>query len=291
LTAISHLSQRTLVRLMDVLEAQTTVTSDMQRGFDFYPWLYEHDFPHWFVTHAQSNYLFEWRRIIVDLRNGEFFFAGNSWFSGGVGSILGHYLDKSEAIELGATLLERLTVLATTLDDAESLKRSLEVDGLEPDVKTLKLHAVSGPVSVAAEQSRTDALGKHLDNPAVARSHSEAAARLFIAGDFHPSLNESRNFIQEVIDQISTSTEKHGGHSAGLPGGTANRIGYLKNVGFLSSDEENAFKAAWGMLSAGSHPGIPLQDEARIGLILSLELGQILLLKLGVWKANSYAKF
>jgi hypothetical protein len=71
----------------------------------------------------------------------------------------------------------------------------------------------------------------------------------------------------------------------------ANRLQYLQDVGFFTSDEKTAFGAAWGFLSAGSHPGIPSRDEARIGLILSLEFGQLLLLKFANWAANGFRGF
>jgi hypothetical protein len=89
---------------------------------------------------------------------------------------------------------------------------------------------------------------------------------------------------------MSSETEKSGAHSAKLPGGTANRIVYLREVGFLTPDEEAAIKSAWGALSAGSHPGVPERDEARIGLILALELGQLLSLKFGNWKKGGFKK-
>jgi hypothetical protein len=36
--------------------------------------LYERGFPDWLVTHAESEYGWEWMRILMDLRNGRFFF-------------------------------------------------------------------------------------------------------------------------------------------------------------------------------------------------------------------------
>jgi hypothetical protein len=104
-------------------------------------------------------------------------------------------------------------------------------------------------------------------------------------------LNESRNLIQALIDEVSTETSAHGKHSTKLPGGTGNRIEYLKNVGFLTTDEETAYRSGWGTLSAGSHPGVPEREQARIGLVLALEFGQLLLVKFINWKANGYQKF
>ena len=121
--------------------------------------------------------------------------------------------------------------------------------------------------------------------------HLQDAGNHYRDGDDHSSLGESRSFLQALLDDISVETNRNGGHSSGLPGGTKNRIEYLKKVGFLSTDEEAAFKSAWGMLSAGAHPGIPAREEARIGLILALEFGQVLLLKFQNWKANRFRAF
>jgi hypothetical protein len=94
-----------------------------------------------------------------------------------------------------------------------------------------------------------------------------------------------------LIDGISTETSTHGQHPTKLPGGTSNRIKYLKDVGFFTSDEEAAYGAGWGTLSAGSHPGVPDRDQARIGLIIALEFGQLLLIKFANWRASAYRGF
>ena len=72
---------------------------------------------------------------------------------------------------------------------------------------------------------------------------------------------------------------------------TANRIDYLESVGFLTADEKAAYRSGWGTLSAGSHPGVPEREQARIGLILALELSQLLLLKYENWKRNGHRAF
>jgi hypothetical protein len=107
----------------------------------------------------------------------------------------------------------------------------------------------------------------------------------------HPSLNESRNLVQALIDGISTDTDAHGNHSWGLPGPTKGRIEYLTKVGFIEPDLEAALKSGWGTLSAGSHPGVPDREQARIGLILALAFGHLLLIKFTNWKANAYCRF
>lgn len=66
---------------------------------------------------------------------------------------------------------------------------------------------------------------------------------------------------------------------------------YLEDVGFFTVDEKTAFGSAWGFLCAGSHPGIPSREEARMALILSLELGVMLLLRFSNWKVNGFRRF
>ena len=59
-----------------------------------------------------------------------------------------------------------------------------------------------------------------------------AAARdLFLQQKDHPSIGEARNFVQALLDGIGDETNSHGGHAVGYPGGTANRLNYLEQVG------------------------------------------------------------
>jgi hypothetical protein len=130
-----------------------------------------------------------------------------------------------------------------------------------------------------------------LQHEAVILKHLADAQELFVQGKDHPSIGESRNLIQALIDDIGAATDASGAHSRGYPAGMANRLQYLQDVGFFTPDEKTAFGAAWGFLSAGSHPGIPSREEARLGLILSLEFSQVLLLKFANWAAHAFAFF
>jgi hypothetical protein len=60
--------------------------------------------------------------------------------------------------------------------------------------------------------------------------HIEDASSLFADGKDHPSLNESRNLIQALIDGISTETNRHTKHPTKLPGPTKDRIEYLTRL-------------------------------------------------------------
>ncbi len=258
---MKKLSQRTLVRMMEVLEG-CSGRVNMSR------FLYEHNFPDWFVIHAASYYQFDWQGIVMTLRNTRFFYPTTtySW-----DSILGQPLSHSEAEALGEYLIQRLAAVATTLQNGEAVARSLEMDGFQVNQDRLSLAPSEGPVSEQEEEDRFAMLvrASGLPRAETILKHAKDAQALYVDGKDHPSLNESRNFLQALIDDLGTETDHHGGHAVGLPSGTANRIGYLRQVGFLTADEETAFCSAWGALSAGSHPGVPAREEARIGLILA----------------------
>ncbi len=276
-------SQRTMVRVMEVLEGHGGKVN-MSR------FLYEHEFEDWFVIHAESYYYFDWQRILMALRNTQFFYPSTTYFSSN--SILGKPLSRSDAEVLGECLIQRLAALATTFQNGETVARSLEIDGFQVNQEKLSLVPLEGPVSEQEEEDRFAALvrASGLPRAETILKHARDAQTLYIDRKDHPALNESRNFLQALIDDISIETDRHGGHGLGLPGATANRIGYLRQVGFLTADEETAFCSAWGTLSAGSHPGVPAREEARIGLILALEFGQLLLLKFANWRANRYTR-
>jgi hypothetical protein len=198
-----------------------------------------------------------------------------------------------EAVSTGETLIERLTALAATLPQGEAVRRSLELEGLRVNAGKLTLEWAKSVVNEQEEENLLIGLVKQcrLPNESVILRHLGDATELFVQGKDHASIGESRNLIQALIDDIGATTNANGGHSVGYPGGMANRLKYLEDVGFFTPDEKAAFGAAWGFLSAGSHPGISTRDEARIGLILSLEFSQLLLLKFANWAANGFRGF
>jgi hypothetical protein len=280
------ISQKTIVETKRFLELLTINFSDA---------LYERDFPAWFVMRVQHLH-FHWMSVFVALREGGFFFVDS--FGGPPDCIIpNRYLREQEAKQLGEFFLKKLVAMAASLPsklpEKEALLRSLKLDGFAIDEEKLLLMPLDGPVSEREEEERLTVIVRQsgLPNKDAILKHIEDAQSLYSDAKDHPSLNESRSFIQALIDGISIESDRSGAHSKGLPGGTANRIVYLREIGFFTEDEKAAFGSAWGTLSAGSHPGVPDNEQARIGLILALEFGQILLFKFLNWKANAYLKF
>jgi len=232
----------------------------------------------------------DWGDILPAVRDGSFFFPH---FATPNSNITGKFLDQPDAEVLGEILLRKLAALASTMPGGESVTRALELEGFQVDQKNLHLVPLDSVTSEKEEEERVVSLINQsgLGNSAVILKHLQDARDLFLQQKDHPSIGEARNFMQALLDGIGDETNSHGGHDVGYPGGTANRLIYLEQVGFFATDEKTAVGAAWGFLSAGNHPGIPSRDEARIALILSLEFGLMLLLKFSNWKANVYRSF
>lgn len=273
---------------MEALEGLSSYRSYQMQG-DLSRVLYEYDFPDWFVRHAQSLYRWDWQRILMDLKSWRFFFPGGP--SGN--NITGEYMSLETSPARGEALIERLAALIVELGVGEKVVRSLEADGFAVDKQTLSLVRMEGPISESEEEDRLIQLvrASGFPNANVIAKHIGDALALFVDGKDHASLGESRSLIQALVDDISTENDVHGSKTVVLPGGTGPRMEYLHKIGFFTADEENSFRSAWGALSAGSHPGVPARDEARIGLILALELSQLLLIKFTKWKANAFRRF
>jgi hypothetical protein len=284
---VKTVSQKTIVELKRVFEAI------INRHLNYADLLYERDFPDWFVIRGAQTYSWDWTAMLVELRRGAFFFVQD--ITGWQMCIVNDRPDltSEQAKLLGEAYIQRLAAFATTLPGSDSLLRSLQLDGFDVNKERLRLVPLEGPVSAAEEEDRLTKLAKTSGIPdsAIVLKHMADAHSLYTDGKYHSSLNESRNLIQALIDGISVETDRHGKHSAGLPGGTANRVDYLSQAGFFTPDEKAALLSGWGSLSAGSHPGVPEREQARIGLILAFEFAQLLMLKFGNWRANAYRAF
>lgn len=267
---------------MHAFEKMPTLVNDFK-------FLYGHGLPDWFV-HECSRVGFQWQWILVGLRNTNFLYAER-----GTNITDRVRLPSNEAEEIGEELLQKLAAVAACLPKGtgRAVEYSLQLDGYEVDKRWLRLIPLEGPVSAQAEEDALTSLLHQSDMPnaIIIERHIADANDLFVKGKSHPSLNESRSALQALIDGMSAETHRNGSQSTGLPAGTSNRIDYLAQVGFLTSDEQDAVKSAWHTLCAGSHPGVSERDLARIGLILALEFGQLVLLKWAGWSKNGYGAF
>jgi hypothetical protein len=298
-----HLSRRTLVSMMVVMERlHKTAAPRQPRSWEndsgataakfWCRLLYESEFPDSFITHAEKRYHFNWDQILRDLREGKFFFVsadgqGATIFGGG------KYFTLNDAKNLGESMIQRLAALLCTRPGGETLHRALELDGYGVNADKLELEPLEGIVSQHEEEDKFTQLIQSvgLPNEAITLKHLGHATTLYRFGNDLPSLNESRNFLQALIDGISTETDSLGDHPTALPVSTESRLQYLREIGFFTADEEAAFTSTLRALALGSHPGVPKREQARIGLVLAIEFGQLLMLKFKSWKANQCRQF
>jgi hypothetical protein len=113
------ISQRSIVAMKRVFDVF------VNRQLDYAEILYEHDFPDWFVSQASQRHEWNWPGLLLDLRNGNFFFAPQ--FGGALDlSILPGQplLTESGAKEYGEYFIQKLAAFATTLPGSEELTRS-----------------------------------------------------------------------------------------------------------------------------------------------------------------------
>jgi hypothetical protein len=293
-TATKSISQKTIVELMCALRELSGNTLGSEVPVNYTKLLYARDFPAWFVTQAENYYHWNWQRILFELRDGRFFFTQGSHPSDSH-TITGGCLSEAEAMRWGELFIQRLAALAaqTTLPTGESVLRSLQLDGFAVDCEKLRLVPLEGPVSAREEEGTLAHLVQESgipDIPTVLK-HVTDAHFLYLDGKYYSSLNASRSLIQALIDAISVEIDKHRTFSTKLPEGTTNRIDYLTEINFLTADERAALNSAWVSLCAGSHPGVPEREQSRIGLVLTLEFGQLLLLKFRNWTAHAYRAF
>jgi hypothetical protein len=309
-------SDKAVAALADALSAKA-VNSALDPLLDL------HGFPEWFMRTVEDEFGKNWQAVLGRLRDGQFFYR-DRWSNGEEDlrhwdNILGRYLPEAEAAKIGEVLIQRLAALICSFFEQVSqvvlLSKVLRVDGFEVDkekaclVDRNSLYPIPEcSISYVEERERLKALINHVGLPGqvvpTIQTHIDHAVQNYTDGKFHEVLGESRCFIQALIDTITTETVKFGGHRKRDPGlggkstKTGPRIEYLADVSFLSSnpqdrmDEElGAVRTVWAYLCAGGHPGLTPREDARIGLILALEFGQLLALKFKDWKTSGYRGF
>src|SRR5260370_22345479 len=154
MTSHKKLSQRTLVEVMRTLQEYGTPGGEMDEPpVNFTQFLYENDFSDWFINHARRRYQFNWQEIIMNRRNGSFFFDSVSWFNSS-DNITRKYLSENDAIRLGDEINRRLAALASLTPLGEPVARSLELDGFRVKEKTLDLVPLDSIVSEREEEDR-----------------------------------------------------------------------------------------------------------------------------------------
>jgi hypothetical protein len=247
--------------------AAEDVDTDYLRHQFWQQMLFKWGFPPWLIDHAAEK-RYDWTRIIRDLHSGKV----AQWIKGML-QYVPQVLQESILIKLTAMAMEE----SDQSVDTEALRLSLLLDGFE--MSQGKMLRAEGPVSVTKERSRliTDLEASSFARKRFISKHLEDAEDLFTEGKMHPAMAEARSAFQAGIEDTVSCVQLTVPRRSG--GGLKNQIEFLSRESFFSSDEEQAFLAAWGFLCAGAHPGLPPDEVGRIGLILALEFTQVLLIK------------
>jgi hypothetical protein len=263
-----ELSPRTLGKVIGVLEQMPGAawseksTHVLQRDY----WqrkLFEEGLPGWFRKVAPS-YNYNWSIILPLLFEG----------------ILKDVDDASVGDVLCHVALRRLVVMVLAekdIPDVEAVRMSVQADGFTSARK--ELVPIDGPVSAEQEKSRllADLKISKLGNKEVIAVHVKDAVKHFANGKHHSAIGEARTALESAINETVVLLELM--HNKKSGSGTGNKIPFMEETQFLSSDERKAFLAAWGFLCSGNHPGISTEEQGRIGVILSLEFLQMLIIK------------
>jgi hypothetical protein len=121
--------------------------------------LYENNLPDWFVRQVNQRYAWNWTEALWDLRSGQFFYPSNNFLADEVETIvpdgpfsgldprnLGELLIRKLAAVAFVSLHE-LPAFSSSSDLAQSLPRSLQIDGFDVDRTNVRLILLEGPVS------------------------------------------------------------------------------------------------------------------------------------------------
>jgi hypothetical protein len=264
------LSHRTLAHVMKVLGSLVPEKADTypRRRELWQQMLFKWGFDEWLIDNASKS-SYDWTTLIREL------------FAGKAKARIRRGLPFIVPLPIQKSILKKLAAMAITesedTEDARELRRNLELDGF--DVVHGDIVPIEGPISVTEEKTR---LLANLTDSSFARKdliakHLKDAEDLFSAGRMHPALGEARSALQagveDTVSLVETKTKRKSG------GGFKNQIDFLAKENFISTDEQQAFLAAWGFLSAGGHPGLPPDEAGRVGFVLGVEFTQVLLIK------------
>jgi hypothetical protein len=152
--------------------------------------LCENDFPDWFIRRTQQ-YAWNWLDVLLDLKRGTFFFIQGSF--GDPRPIAEVTYDShwdGDLVRLGEFYVQKMAAFICTQSGSDSVLRSLELEGLDVDMKNLTLVPIEGPVSAQEEEDRLTTLVKNsgLPQSQIVLKHIQDASSLYTEGKDQPSL-------------------------------------------------------------------------------------------------------
>jgi hypothetical protein len=175
-------------------------------------------------------------------------------------------------------MIEDLLRSGLLYNQREVLEASLGRDGYAIDGN----HIVASEADAEKEQTTLEVLiHKHSKlSHSVLLHHLSQNRELFAEGNWGASIGQARNFVEQILTDISNilATARSESPKLNAPIEVRN---YLESVGFLSSQErKRLIDGVYGYLSEeGSHPGISDHSSARVCRLIMLGIGQYLIEK------------
>jgi hypothetical protein len=173
-------------------------------------------------------------------------------------------MDNNQAITLGKTLLNRLTL-----------------DGhLYKNGKLFPLE--SSVIDEQEEQSVLEDLIKRvgLQNSALIQHHLELCEQAYLDDRWNDTISNARNFLEATLREVAEALHLKLSGSLLVINRPVEIRDYLEDAGLIDSTEKQAIVKVYGLLShSGSHPNIAAEDEARLMRNLSLVFSQYVLLQ------------
>lgn len=176
-------------------------------------------------------------------------------------------------------MLEDLLRSRLSYGQHEALEDALSRDGYAID----RYHIVASEADVEKEQTALEVLIEKrpkLSGPTLLH-HLSQNRELFAEGNWGASIGQARNFVEQILVDISTMVADARSETPNLKAPVEVR-NYLESVGFLSTQErKRLIDGVYGYLSEeGSHPGISDHSSARMCRLILLGIGQYLIEKL-----------
>lgn len=171
----------------------------------------------------------------------------------------------------------------------QELIRRLELDGYTYDNGTLR-PTDSSAIDVSTEvDALTEAIrSSELPNRELILHHYQQGENLYATSAWEPAMGEWRKFLEQILRDIAEAGAAKRPDVKKSTGTMKDVLDYLATLGFLDKDERTMYGNTYGILSAGTKPGLKQQDLAHGAMIQALSHGQLLLKKYSAWKKSNY---
>jgi hypothetical protein len=216
----------------------------------------------------------------------------------------GRYAPDKAEVEAGQGILLKLAERLCSVIDAppshlEDVKRSgselvscLALDGFSL-VAGRFIPSESAVINQPKEDSLLQALLKQaaFPNEKAILKHFSQGEELFVQQEWEPAIGEWRKFFEAVLRDIGEMTSQRRPDITKPRNSMKEVFEYLRESGFFDADEQTAMGSTYGFLCSGAHPGISEEHKARMGMILALTSGQILVAKYLAWHKGGFKRF